>query len=84
LSEVTLDDYSETPLESVDGDSFSNTVPFVVGTGTNFTSDYDLFDVFEANNEYFLVEAIANTTHMIVDRHPMSPYSGVYAYKQTF
>jgi hypothetical protein len=84
LTEVTLDDYSETPLESVDEDSFSNTVPFVVGTGTNFTSDYDLFDVFEANDEYFLVEAIANTTHMIVDRHPMSPYSGVYAYKQTF
>ena len=83
ITEVTLGDYAETPMESVDEDTFGDTVPFVVGTGSNFISDYDLFDVFAANNEYFVVEAVANNTHMIVDRHPMAPYSGVYGYKQT-
>jgi hypothetical protein len=77
----TIDDYSEIPIEDVDEVVFSASAPVVVGTGTNFETDYDVYDVFVANNEYFTVEAIANTTHMVVDRQPMNQYSGVVAYK---
>ena len=77
----TLDDYSEIPIEDVDEVVFSASAPVVVGSGTNFEADYDVYDVFVANNEYFTVEAIANTTHMVVDRQPMNQYSGVFAYK---
>jgi hypothetical protein len=77
----TLDDYSEIPIGDVDEVVFSASAPVVVGTGTNFEADYDVYDVFVANNEYFTVEAIANTTHMVVDRQPMNQYSGVFAYK---
>jgi hypothetical protein len=49
--------------------------------GTNFVSDFSFGDVFVANNEYFTVESVANTTHMVVDRQPMNQYSGVVAYK---
>jgi hypothetical protein len=77
----TIDDYSEIPIGDVDEVVFSASAPVVVGTGTNFETDYDVYDVFVANNEYFTVEAIANTTHMVVDRQPMNQYSGVVAYK---
>ena len=79
----TIDDYSEIPIGDVDEVVFSATAPVVVGTGTNFETDYDVYDVFVANNEYFMVEAIANTTHMVVDRQPMNQYSNVFAYKQS-
>jgi hypothetical protein len=77
----TIDDYSEIPIEDVDEVVFSASAPVVVGTGTNFETDYDVYDVFVANNEYFTVEAIANTTHMVVDRQPMNQYSNVFGYK---
>jgi hypothetical protein len=83
FSSLTLEAYMETPLEFADEDNFDDNVPLVIGSGTNFTSDYDVYDVFEANNEYFIVESVANTTHLIVDRFPMSSYSTVSAYKQT-
>jgi hypothetical protein len=77
----TIDDYSEIPIGDVDEVVFSASAPVVVGTGTNFETDYDVYDVFVANNEYFTVEAIANTTHMVVDRQPINQYSNVFAYK---
>lgn len=55
--------------------------PVVVGTGTNFITDFSLGDVFVANNEYFTIDSIANTTYMVVDRQPMNQYSNVFAYK---
>jgi len=78
----TIDDYSEISIEDVDEVVFSASAPVVVGTGTNFETDYDVYDVFVANDEYFKVEAIANTTHMVVDRQPMNQYSNVFGYKQ--
>lgn len=83
ISNLTLQAYLETPISLADEDDFSDYASVVVGTGTNFASDYDLYDVFEANNEYFVVESVANTTHLIVDRFPENSYSGVSAYKQT-
>jgi hypothetical protein len=49
--------------------------------GTNFVSDFSFGDVFVANNEYFTVESVANTTYMITDRLPANAFSGVVAYK---
>jgi hypothetical protein len=49
--------------------------------GTNFVSDFSLGSVFVANNEYFKVESIANTTYMITDRLPANAFSGVVAYR---
>ena len=77
----TIDDYSEILVGDIDDVVFSATAPVVVGTGTNFETDYDVYDVFVANNEYFTVEAIANTTHMVVDRQPINQYSNVFAYR---
>ena len=77
----TIDDYSEISIEDVNEVVFSASAPVVVGTGTNFETDYDVYDIFVANNEYFTVEAIANTTHMVVDRQPINQYSNVFAYK---
>ena len=79
----TIDDYSEIAIGDIDDIVFSATAPVVVGTGTNFETNYDVYDVFVANNEYFTVEAIANTTHMVVDRQPINQYSNVFAYKQS-
>ena len=56
-------------------------VPIVIGSGTNFVSDFSSGSVFVANNEYFEVESVANTTYMITDRLPASSFSGVVAYK---
>lgn len=80
-STFTLTNYAEVPIGDVDDTIFSNAAPVVVGSGTDFQTDYNIYDVFVANNEYFTVEAIANTTHMVVDRQPASGYSGVNAYK---
>jgi hypothetical protein len=55
--------------------------PLVIGSGTNFVSDFSLGSVFVANNEYFIVESVANTTYMITDRLPANEFSGVVAYK---
>jgi len=79
----TIDDYSEIAIGDIDEVVFSASAPVVVGTGTNFETNYDVYDVFVANNEYFTVEAIANTTHMVVDRQPINQYSNVFAYKQS-
>ena len=35
----------------------------------------------QANNEYFTVESIANTTFMVVDRLPINSFSAVNAYR---
>jgi hypothetical protein len=85
-----------TSATSDPGDQYSTSVTITGGTfisgqsyaftgidigGTDFEAEYNVYDVFVANNEYFTVEAIANTTHMVVDRQPMNQYSGVFAYK---
>jgi len=80
-SSLTLEDYQETPIELVDSTKMESTASIVSGAGTDFPTDYNPQDVFEANNEYFRVEAIANTTYMVVDRHPATSYSNAFAYK---
>jgi len=55
----------------------------VVGSGTDFDADFNLRSVFVANNEYFRVSSISNTTYMVTDRLPANAFSGVVAYKQT-
>lgn len=82
FSGVTLEVYQNTILSTIDDVEFTNTASIVIGTGTDFVTDFAANDNYVANNELFLVQAVANTTYMVVDREPSSPYSNIFAYKQ--
>ncbi len=81
FSALPISTFSSTPINSFSGLLLSDLVPFVVGSGTNFVSDFNLGSVFTANNEYFRVSSISNTTYMVTDRLPASAFSGVVAYR---
>jgi hypothetical protein len=78
---LPISTYSAIAIDAIDDSLLSDLVPIVIGSGTDFVSDFSAGSVFVANNEYFEVESIANTTLMITDRLPASPFSGVVAYK---
>jgi hypothetical protein len=80
---LPISSYSAVAIDVIDESLLSDLVPIVIGSGTNFVSDFSLGDVFIANNEYFTVESIANTTYMISDRLPASTFTNVFAYKQS-
>lgn len=82
FSGVTLEVYQNTILSAIDDIEFTNTASIVIGANTNFVADFSANDNYVANNELFLVQAIANTTYMVVDREPLAPYSNIFAYKQ--
>jgi hypothetical protein len=81
FSTLPISTYSAIAIDVVDESLLSDLVPIVIGSGTNFVSDFSSGSVFVANNEYFEVESVANTTYMITDRLPASSFSGVVAYK---
>jgi hypothetical protein len=81
FSTLPISTFSSTPIDYVDESILSELVSVVIGSGTNFVSDFSLGNVFVANNEYFTVESIANTTYMVSDRLPANTFSGVVAYK---
>jgi hypothetical protein len=81
FSTLSISAFSSTPVSYLNSSSLSELAPIVIGSGTNFVSDFSLGSVFVANNEYFIVESIANTTFMTTDRLPASPFSGVVAYR---
>jgi hypothetical protein len=78
--------YSAIAIDGVDDSLLSDLVPIVIGSGTDFSNEslplgFAVGGVFVANNEYFTVESIANSTYMTTDRLPASPFSGVVAYR---
>ena len=73
--------YSAIAIDVIDDSLLSDLVPIVIGSGTNFVSDFSPGSVFVANNEYFIVEIIANTTYMTTDRLPANAFSGVVAHR---
>jgi hypothetical protein len=78
--------YSAIAIDGVDDSLLSDLVSIVIGSGTDFSNEslplgFDVGGVFVANNEYFIVESIANSTYMTTDRLPASPFSGVVAYR---
>lgn len=83
FSTLEISSFSSTPIDYVDDSILSGLAPLVIGSGTNFVSDFSLGSVFVANNEYFTVESIANTTYMVSDRLPASTFTNVFAYKQS-
>ena len=83
FSTLQLSTFSTTAIDVIDDSLLSDLVPIVIGSGTNFVSDFSLGSKFIANNEYFEVESIANTTFMVVDRLPASTFTNVFAYKQS-
>ena len=82
FSTLLLSTYEETPISAIDDSLLSELAPIIIGSGTSFIADFNLGDVIIANNEYFIVESIANTTFMISDRLPASTFTNVFAYKQ--
>jgi hypothetical protein len=88
FSTLTISAFSSTPIDYVDDSLLSELAPIVIGSGTDFTNEslpmgFELGSVFVANNEYFTVESIANTTFMVVDRLPASTFTNVFAYKHS-
>ena len=83
FSTLSLSAFSSTPIDYVDNLLLSELAPLVVGSGTDFVADFSLGNVFVANNEYFRVDSIANTTYMVSDRLPASTFTNVFAYKQS-
>ncbi len=81
-STITLSDYSDAVLGTLSSKSIQSQAAVVLGTGTDFVTDFDVGDVFIVNNEYFITEAVANSTFMTADRHPSVSYSGISAYRQ--
>jgi hypothetical protein len=86
FSTLAISAFSSTPIDYVDDSLLSELAPIVIGSGTDFSNEslplgFVLGSIFVANNEYFIVESIANTTFMITDRLPASPFSGVVAYR---
>jgi hypothetical protein len=56
----------------------------VIGTGTNFTSDYSVDSSLIVGNEKFIVTNISNTVFMTINVAPTGSYLGVDAYKEVF
>ena len=83
FSTLLISAFSATPIDYLDDSILSELAPLVVGTGTDFVTNFSIGDVFLANNEYFKVESIANTTYMVSDRLPASTFTNVFAYKQS-
>jgi hypothetical protein len=54
----------------------------VIGTGTNFTSDYSVDSSLIVGNEKFIVTNISNTVFMTINVAPTNSYLGVDAYKE--
>jgi hypothetical protein len=86
FSTLPLSTFSTTAIDVVDDSLLSDLVPIVIGSGTDFSNEslplgFAVGGVFVANNEYFIVESIANTTYMTTDRLPASSFSGVVAYR---
>jgi hypothetical protein len=76
-----ISSFASTPIANLASVMFSDSQSGVIGSGTNFVSNFSSGSVFLANNEYFKVSSVANTTLMFIDRFPMNSFSGVYAYK---
>jgi hypothetical protein len=86
FSTLSLSTFSTTAIDLLDDSLLSDLAPIVIGSGTDFSNEslplgFAVGGIFVANNEYFIVESIANTTFMTTDRLPASPFSGVVAYR---
>ena len=83
IGDQTISFASQTPIEILDTYSVDGSVHIVSGTGTQFTTDFDVLDVIAVNNtEYFKVGSVVNNTTILADRHPATAYTNVFAHKQ--
>jgi hypothetical protein len=80
-SGLPISSFASVPIANLASVTFNDSLSSVIGSGTNFVLDFSLGSVFLANNEYFKVTNIANTTYMLIDRFPTNSFSGVSAYK---
>jgi hypothetical protein len=54
----------------------------VLGTGTNFTSDFSTGQYFIIGDEKFIVTSVANSTYMEVNVNPTGSYTDSQAYRE--
>lgn len=80
-SALTLGTYANTPVNNLYSKSIDSYSIGIDGIGTDFVTDFSPNAVFVANNEYFKVESVANTTSMYIDRSPINTLSNVIAYR---
>ena len=80
-SAYTLAAFESVAINAIDSVVISATAPVVVGVGTNFVTDFNGGDVFVANNEYFIIQAVFGASNMVIDRSPATPFTNVVAYK---
>ena len=73
--------FANTAIANLASVAFGDSQSGIIGSGTNFVLDYSPSSVILANNEYFKVSSIANTTLMYIDRFPTNSFSDVNAYK---
>ena len=81
--------YTSDPLTSSEytkNVKITGTVTFsgntVIGTGTNFSSNFSVNDSFVVNDEKFIVKSVANSTFLEVNVNPVGSYTNFSAYKQ--
>lgn len=60
--------------------SLSGTI--VIGTATNFVSDFSVDDSLIVENEKFIVTSVSNSTYMTINVNPAGSYLSVSAYKE--
>ena len=60
--------------------SLSGTV--VIGTGTDFATDFGVDDSLIVENEKFIVTSVSNSTYMTINVNPAGSYLSVSAYKE--
>lgn len=82
FANVAVGAYDNLPISSISELTFNDGAFVVIGSGTSFTTEFIHGDSFIADNQYFIVDGIANNTYMTVNVPATPPYSGVFAYKQ--
>ena len=82
FANVVVGAYDSLPISTISGRTFNDVASVVIGSGTSFTTEFIHDDIFIADNQYFIVDGIANNTYMTVDVPATPSYSGVFAYKQ--
>jgi len=82
FANVAVGAYGTSSISALSNKTFNDVASVVVGNGTSFTSNFAHGDTFIADNQYFIVDGVANNTYMTVNVPATTPYSGVFAYKQ--
>ena len=63
--------------------TISSSANTITGTGTTFATEFSVGSKLFANNQLFIVNSVANSTHMTINVNPSAPFIGTTGYKVT-